>query len=203
MRDNTITKGAAAPSRARLTKDSGAASVQMTVGGTVAGYASTFDRDPDSAGDIVARGAFKRTLAEWRAVGKPIPLLYGHNTDDPMHNIGHVTEAHEDARGLYVEAEFDADNPIAQYARKLAQQGRLYQFSFAYLARDYGPVRLADGTRVNELRDVDLYEVSLVQVPANQHAVITDVKGMRGTDQREEALEYARAMLEAIEILNS
>ena len=204
-----------------LTKDAGAPPVTMEASGTVAGYASTFDREPDSYGDVVAKGAFKRTLAEWRAVGKPIPLLYGHNTDDPMHNIGRVTEAREDARGLYVEAEFDVDNPIAQYARKLAAEGRLYQFSFGYDVRDYGPVTLADGTRVNELRDIDLYEVSLVQVPANQHAVITDVKGMRGTDkrelarlrkearelleriEREEALEYARATLEAIEILNS
>jgi HK97 family phage prohead protease len=153
---------------------------QMGADGIVEGYASTFDRTPDSYGDVIAKGAFARTLDEWRARegdGLSIPLLYGHNTDDPMHNIGRVTDAHEDERGLFVHAEFDADNPTAQYARKLAAEGRLYQFSFAYAIRDAGEVELDDGTKAYELRDLDLYEVSLVQIPANQNAVVTGVKG--------------------------
>lgn len=106
----------------------------------------------------------------------PSPLLYGHNTDDPMHNIGKVTEAYEDDKGLFVHAEFDADNPTAQYARKLAAEGRLYQFSFAYAIKGAGMTTLDDGVDAYELRDLDLYEVSLVQIPANQHAVVTSVK---------------------------
>lgn len=152
---------------------------QMSADGIVEGYASTFDREPDSYGDVIARGAFARTLEEWRAKegeGVSIPLLYGHNTDDPMHNIGKVTEAYEDERGLFVHAEFDADNPTAQYARKLAAEGRLYQFSFAYSIRDAGNVTLENGVDAYELRDLDLYEVSLVQIPANQRAVVTSVK---------------------------
>ena len=152
---------------------------QMSADGIVEGYASTFDRVPDSYGDVIAKGAFARTLDEWSAKegeGLSIPLLYGHNTDDPMHNIGKVTEAHEDEKGLFVHAEFDADNPTAQYARKLASEGRLYQFSFAYAIRDAGMVTLDNGVDAYELRDLDLYEVSLVQIPANQNAVVTSVK---------------------------
>lgn len=159
---------------------SAAFAAQMPADGIVEGYASTFDRTPDSYGDVIAKGAFARTLEEWHAKsgdGLAIPLLYGHNTDDPMHNIGRVTEAYEDERGLFVHAEFDADNPTAQYARKLAAEGRLYQFSFAYAIRDAGEVELEDGTPAYELRDLDLYEVSLVQIPANQHAVVTGIKG--------------------------
>lgn len=158
--------------------------VRMPAEGVVEGYASTFDREPDSYGDIIAKGAFARTLDEWRAKegdGLSIPLLYGHNTDDPMHNIGKVTEAYEDEKGLFIHAEFDADNPTAQYARKLASEGRLYQFSFAYAVRDAGMVTLEDGVDAYELRDLDLYEVSLVQIPANQHAVVTGVKDDGGT----------------------
>jgi HK97 family phage prohead protease len=153
---------------------------QMGADGVVEGYAATFDREPDSYGDVIAKGAFARTLDEWRAKegdGLSIPLLYGHNTDDPMHNIGKVTEAYEDEKGLFVHAEFDADNPTAQYARKLAAEGRLYQFSFAYAIRGAGMTTLDDGVDAYELRDLDLYEVSLVQIPANQHAVVTSVKG--------------------------
>lgn len=171
---------------------------QMPSDGVVEGYASTFDRTPDSYGDVIAKGAFARTLDEWRAKegeGLSIPLLYGHNTDDPMHNIGRVTEAYEDERGLFVHAEFDADNPTAQYARKLAAEGRLAKFSFAYAIRDAGEVELDDGTKAYELRDLDLYEVSLVQIPANQNAVVTGVKsGRRNSKADADELRSIRAL---------
>lgn len=185
---------------------SAALGVQMPSDGIVEGYASTFDREPDSYGDVIAKGAFARTLDEWRAKGGEglsIPLLYGHNTDDPMHNIGKVTEAYEDERGLFVHAEFDADNPTAQYARKLASEGRIYQFSFAYAIRDAADVELADGTRAYELRDLDLYEVSLVQIPANQNAVVTGVKSGRrnskaDADELRSIRELANQITQAI-----
>lgn len=145
-------------------------------GGSVKGYASTFDREPDAYGDVIAKGAFIKSLKRWEELGKPIPLLYGHNTDDPEYNIGKVTEIYEDEKGLYVEAEFDAENEKAQYVRKLVQEGRLFQFSFAFECTDWAEVELADGTKANELRELDIFEVSLVQIPANQHAEVVEVK---------------------------
>ena len=187
---------------------------QMTPDGIVEGYAATFDREPDSYGDVIAKGAFARTLDEWRAKsegGLAIPLLYGHNTDDPMHNIGKVTEAHEDEKGLFIRAEFDAANELAQYARSLAAQGRLFQFSFAYSVRDAGMVTLDSGIDAYELRALDLYEVSLVQIPANQHAVVTSIKsdvaevkaGRRNSKADEDELrrvrEWANNITQAID----
>lgn len=148
-------------------------------GGIVKGYASTFDRDPDAYGDVVAKGAFSKSLERWAQLneeGKYIPLLWGHDTDDPKSNIGRVVDAIEDERGLLVTAEFDADNEKAQYVRKLVQEGRVYQFSFAFEVRDWGTVELDDGRKANELRDLELFEVSLVQIPANQHATVEEVK---------------------------
>ena len=43
--------------------------------------------------------------------GRPIPLLFGHNTDDPDYRTGDVTSAEEDERGLCAEAAFDPDSP--------------------------------------------------------------------------------------------
>ena len=167
---------------------------QMPSDGTVEGYAATFDREPDSYGDVIAKGAFARTLTEWSQKEQPIPLLYGHNTEDPEMNIGKVTAAYEDERGLHVRAEFDADNPKAQYVRKLAKEGRLYQFSFAYSVRDAGEVEIG-GVHAYELRDLDLYEVSLVQIPANQHAVVTGVKsGRRNSKADADELRQIRAL---------
>lgn len=148
-------------------------------GGIVKGYASTFDRDPDAYGDVVAPGAFAKSLERWKALnaeGKFIPLLWGHDTEDPKSNIGRVVDAVEDERGLLITAEFDADNEKAQYVRKLVQEGRVYQFSFAFEIREQGTVELEDGRKANELRDLELFEVSLVQIPANQHATVEEVK---------------------------
>lgn len=148
-------------------------------GGTVEGYISTFDREPDSYGDVVAPGAFAATVADWaekNARGLYLPLLYGHNTQDPMFNIGRFVELREDDKGLFGRAEFDQDNPRAQYVRKLAQEGRIYQFSFAYHVKDAAPVELDGGKFANELRQLDIYEGSIVQIPANQHAEMTGVK---------------------------
>lgn len=185
----------------RRRKDGGGAtlSAAMNAAGTVEGYASTWDRTPDSYGDVVRRGAFAETLHKWRMRKQPIPLLYGHRTDDPAYNVGRVVDAREDDRGLFIRAEFDADNPKAQEVRKLAQQGRLFQFSFAYQVLDSGPVTLQDGTRANELRKLDLFECSLVQIPANQNAVVTNIKdSLRvGADVRRE-LEKARATIDAL-----
>ena len=149
---------------------------QMPTEGTVEGYAATFDRIPDAYGDVIKRGACVDSLKAWDEAGKPIPLLYGHSTDDPAYNIGKVIEAHEDERGLYVVAEFDGENEKAQYVRKLVQEGRLYQFSFAYEVLDGATVELGDGQQAYELRKMNLFEVSLVQIPANQRAVVTGVK---------------------------
>ena len=171
---------------------------QMPSEGTVEGHAATFDREPDSYGDVIAKGAFARTLSEWSQKEQPIPLLYGHNTEDPELNIGKVTEAYEDERGLHVRAEFDADNPKAQYVRKLAKEGRLYQFSFAYSVRDAADVEV-DGYPAYELRDLDLYEVSLVQIPANQHAVITGIKsGRRNSKADADELRSIRTLANQI-----
>ena len=72
------------------------AAASMPADGMVEGYAATFDRIPDAYGDVIAQGAFAETVKAWEESGKPIPLLYGHSTDDPQYNIGKVVEARED-----------------------------------------------------------------------------------------------------------
>lgn len=145
-------------------------------GGEIVAYAATFDRVPDSYGDIIAPGAFAKSLEEWGASGHPIPLLFGHRTDDPRMNIGAVISAEEDEKGLRIRARFDSDNDVAQYSRKLVLEGRLAKLSFAYETRDQEIVELDDGTHANELRDLKLYEVSLVPIPANDLTYIVDAK---------------------------
>lgn len=133
-------------------------------------YASVFG-NVDSYGDIVEKGAFTRTLTEWGEKGETIPVLWGHDMHDPFANIGGVTHALEDEHGLKITGQLDLDNPTAAQVYRLLKGRRTNRMSFAYSVRD--GEKSDDGFH---LKDLDLFEVSIVQVPANELAEVTMVK---------------------------
>lgn len=149
--------------------------VKAADNGTITGYASTWIREPDSYGDIVAKGAFAESIENIKSTGKVLPLLFNHNSDDLGAYIGTVTDLEEDDHGLKFEATFDA-TPEGQRARELAMTGRLAKFSFAYDVLDQGTVTLEDGREANELRKLNIHEVSLVMYPANPDTSVLSVK---------------------------
>lgn len=137
-------------------------------------YASVFG-NIDSYGDVVAKGAFANTLQQWAESGNVIPALYGHNMGDPFYNIGAVTKAEEDEHGLKVEVQLDLENPTAVQVYKLMKGRRLSQMSFAFDVLASGETEV-DGEKANELRELQLFEVSVVPVGANQETEILSVK---------------------------
>lgn len=139
-------------------------------------YASTFIREPDAYGDIVAKGAFTKTLAKWASSGNVLPVLFGHRFDDPDYNLGGVIEAVEDDRGLKITGQLDLENPKSAQVYRLLKGRRIGEMSFAYDVLDGGFVELDDGTEVFELREVELYEVSIVPIGANRDTEILAVK---------------------------
>ena len=76
------------------------------------------------------------------------------------------------------------------------QEGRLSAFSIGYGIREAGEVK-EDGRWAYELRDLDLYEVSLVQLPANKHAIVTGIKSGRRNSQAD--ADELRAIREGAE----
>lgn len=153
--------------------------------GTITGYASTWIREPDSYGDIVAKGAFAESIEQIKAEGKVLPLLFNHSSDDIDAYIGTVTNLEEDDHGLKFDAVFD-DTKEAQRARELAATGRLVKFSFAYDILDQGEVVLEDGRKANELRKLNIHEVSLVLYPANPDTSVVSVKSGRRNSAKDE-----------------
>jgi uncharacterized protein len=114
--------------------------VLQTQGRRFAGYAAIFDA-PDRGGDIVRKGAFAR------AAKAGLPLLWQH---DRSRRIGYIERLEEDARGLRVIAQMDADAPpIAD--------GAGLSFGYRVNGATYGTYR--------ELNDLDLIEVSVVNHP--------------------------------------
>lgn len=142
--------------------------------GQFSAYASVFG-NKDSYGDVVMPGAFTKTLEEWGASGNPIPVLFGHNMSDPDFNIGSVLKAEEDDHGLKVTAQLDLENPKAMQTYRMLKGGRVNQMSFAYDVRE-GAVGTLDGEDVYELRDLKVYEVSVVTIGANQETEVLAVK---------------------------
>ena len=172
--------------------------------GQIEGYASTFIRKPDSYGDVVKQGAFTKTLEERWNGGKGIPFLWAHKMDDLKAFIG-TAEAEEDEKGLHFVATFD-DTEEAQKVRQLYKDGRLRKFSFAYEVKEEGFVTLEDGMKANELRELELFEISAVTVPANEDAGVVDVKaaepevksGARNSKKDADRISQAIALLKEV-----
>jgi len=142
--------------------------------GKVEGYASTWTETPDSYGDIVVKGAFEETLKKRATTGHPFPLCYGHDLNQI---IGKVDSIEEDDTGLKIEASF-LKTALAQEKRELVKEGIVWQFSFAYNILGYEKPTDEEKKQgiLCKLTKLDLFEISLVPIPANQTAVVTDIK---------------------------
>lgn len=130
-------------------------------GWEISGYASTFGGQPDSYGDVVAAGAFLKSLQ----VRKP-KFFYQH--EEP---IGATLDIGENEKGLYGTWSI-VDTVVGTDAHKLAKAGAIDSLSIGYMTKQ-AEFR-EDGVRV--IQEADLFEVSLVAIPANENALVTSVK---------------------------
>lgn len=80
--------------------------------GVFTGYGSTFGGVPDSYGDVVAPGAFSKTLAS----GRPVAMLWCHNSAAP---IGRWLSIAEDREGLKVEGKLTLATQLGAEAHAL------------------------------------------------------------------------------------
>ena len=178
--------------------------------GVICGYASTWDKVPDAYGDIVRKGAFADCLKKYEETGRVIPFVWSHRLDDINSYLGSVNTVYEDDKGLYFEATLDS-TPEAQRVRELFKTGRLSKFSFAYNILDEGPVTLENGVKANELRKLDIFEITACLIPANSFAEVTDVKcsecegvdvseksGKRNSAKDEQTIRDAIALLQSM-----
>ena len=138
--------------------------------GTIEGYGSVFDVT-DLGGDVVAPGAFAASLAS----GRRPKMLRDH---DPAKVIGTWDEVREDDRGLRLKGRL-VNTPLGQETRTLVQAGALDGLSIGYRVAP-GGAREEDGARV--LREVELWEVSVVTFPMNEAARMDAAKAWAAGD---------------------
>jgi len=135
--------------------------------GTFIGYGSIFD-NIDSYKDIVKKGAFKKTLNE----RKNIKMLWQHDSREP---IGIFTKVYEDDVGLVVEGKIALDVRRGAEAYSLMKLGAIDGLSIGYstIVSEYD-----SKTGIRDLKELKLYEVSVVTFPANEKSTIDSVKSM-------------------------
>ena len=170
--------------------------------GTFEGLVSVFG-NVDYGGDRVHRGAFKESLAEWKAKGRSVPILWSHDHEAPP--IGVVTEAVENNEGLRVKGSLlTEDNPQAKAVYAAMKAGALHEFSFGYQVREFKDTVTEAGDKVRELIKLGLGEVSPVFRGMNPATRLMGVKSdtatdeIRAIDEQIAQLEATKAALEAV-----
>jgi HK97 family phage prohead protease len=135
-------------------------------GHTFVGYAAVFDSpsEPMPFVEFVRKGAFSKTLND----GADVRFLIDHEGVPLARTKSGTLSLVEDERGLRVEASLDPMNPDAQRVISAMRRGDLSQMSFAFRTikdswnTDYS---------VRELKEVQLYDVSVVTYPAYEDTV--------------------------------
>lgn len=143
----------------------------------IEGYASTFGGEPDHVGDIVAQGAFAKTIM---TRGNQVKMLVNHKWSDL---IGKVIELKEDNYGLWFKAKI-SDTPRGNEIMTLVKDGVLDRISIGYRTIKS---KWDHEKHTRTLEEVELYELSVVPIPANDRAVITGAKNNEPETPEEKA----------------
>jgi len=134
---------------------------------TFKGYASTFN-NVDLVEDIIEKGAFLDSLSK----RKP-KLLWQHKMSEPL---GVFSDIHEDEKGLFVQGRLPkADSMVSGRVIPQMKAGSIDSMSIGFSTVDAEFLEI-DGMNIRRIKKVDLWEISLVTLPANPAAKITNMK---------------------------
>jgi HK97 family phage prohead protease/HK97 family phage major capsid protein len=137
----------------------------------IEGYASTVDRDRH--GDVIPMSAWTGGLKNY--LKNPIILAY-HNHQMP---IGKMVEHKVTDQGLWIRAQIPAEIGDVY---KLVKKGILSAFSVGFRVRD------ADYDHASEtflVKELELHEISVVSVPANQNTLFSLAKAFDTAEEFE------------------
>lgn len=166
-----------------------------TEGRMIMGYAAAFS-NVDRVGDVIERGAFKKTIAE-----RKIKVFYNHQMP-----IGSPKVMREDERGLYTES-YISKTAKGDEILELVRDGVISEMSIAY---EVVKGNWDEREKVRKLKELKLYEYGPVDFAANEDAVISGVKAFADRLSRAQDIEpihlvrmheELKGLLEAIEAL--
>lgn len=156
--------------------------------GQFSGYGSVFDV-VDSYGDVIVRGAFKDSLKEWKTKGRTPPMLLQHGggffggTAQDGVPIGKWESMTEDAHGLAVTGRLIAlDSERGKQVYSAMKEGALDGLSIGFRTKEFS-LGTKPGEPARTLKKIDLVELSVVTMPANDDARVDGVKGMEMSER--------------------
>lgn len=153
----------------------------VSASGSFTGYVATFG-NVDQGGDVIAPGAFAKSLSKARRENRLIPMLWQHDRREP---IGKWLKMEEDAKGLYVEGKLHIEfDDLAKRAHGHLKEESVGGFSIGYNLVDGGysmhPDYDPEGDQAKQpiwlLSELDLREASIVTMPMNIEARLVSVK---------------------------
>lgn len=143
---------------------------KVSAKGEFEGYGALFNL-VDNGGDVIQKGAFAASLGDFASKGRAPKMLWQH---DPATPIGVYTEVREDDRGLYVKGQLLLDTVSGKEAYIRLKSGAVDGLSIGYRTREADFTD--EGLRV--LKQVDLWEISLVTFPMNPDTRVDAVKAL-------------------------
>lgn len=163
----------------------------------VSGYAVKWD-SINFYGEKFIRGAFAEVCAAFVAGTKKVHAYYNHGwrmywVDSLMAlRIGKYTVLKEDDIGLYLELEFTPGLYWAQQVAAMVKHETVDGFSIAFYPPN--PMDIEDkGTHV-EIKRADIYEISVVDEPADSAARIINDDAIDSIKTEDDAEELIRSM---------
>lgn len=126
---------------------------------------------PDLGDDVMHKGAFKKTIREWKSGSDAIPLLNSHNHFDVLSSFGQLLDAKETDDGLWTKWEVipgaDGDRILDRIRPGSNGRAPVSKMSIGYEPTkfDFEQSDRARFGRLRNLREVSLKEGSLVLFP--------------------------------------
>lgn len=155
----------------------------LTDAGQIEGLAAGYG-NVDSHGDIVAPGAFAKSISEAKASNRwPVMLLH----HDPQRPVGRWDSFVESRDGLIAKGTLALAATDGKEAMALLKAGALTGLSVGYsnAKRSYG------GDGVKTITEASLMEVSLVAMPSNPKTRVSSVKSIGNVRDIEDLLKEA------------
>jgi uncharacterized protein len=155
----------------------------VTESGSFIAYAAAFG-NVDQGGDVIAPGAFAKSIQQANREKRLIPMLWQHKRDEP---IGKWTSLAEDEHGLRVEGKLHIEfDPLAVRAHGHLKAQSVGGFSIGYnlveggygLHPDFDEDNRSDRAPTWLLTELDLRETSIVTMPMNLEARLVSVKSV-------------------------
>jgi HK97 family phage prohead protease len=151
--------------------------------GEFEGYGSTFGGEPDSYGDVIAKGAYKSSLEAHKVRGSMPKMFWQH---DPSQPIGKWMDAVEDQKGLLMRGKLNMGVQRGNEAYSLLKEGDIDGLSIGYRIKGY---EVDTDSGVWTLTEIDLQEVSVVSIGANENATVESVKAAKAAHNLTERLK--------------